>query len=311
MRGDDGDYLYGTFDLEEGNVVVDIFGKDQFEVVMSDDPDADPVIIVGQAFGQGTNLGETLFLLHPDGTVVSQEELDEHLTVETQVDQVAHSLIYDGTEVAVVFNATWLFDKYGVASAQNSAAAAELAERLGLTDALDVIDVALTDAQGTGHIVSDALFGGNIVYAANTDQGDPVENFRAALDALDIDHVRFPGGQGDNLFPEGDGETWLNVVAMEPNEFGEMDLRPELKVLLDWAQDPNGDGDQSDTKQVTLVLPTHAYTLSEYADFAPEIQQFTTTLMQDYGNVIEALEIGNEYWAMGCLLYTSDAADDL
>ena len=307
MRGDDGDYLYGTFDLEEGNVVVDIFGKDQFEVVMSDDPDADPVIIVGQAFGQGTNLGETLFLLHPDGTEVSQEELDENLTVETQVDVFAHSLIYDGTEVAVVFEATWLFDKYGVASAQNPAAAAELAERLGLSDALDVINVALTDAEGTGHIVPEALFGGNIVYTANTDQGDPVDNFRAAIDALDIDHVRYPGGQGDNLVSDGDGEKWLNVVAMEPNEFGEMDLRPELKVLLDWAQDPNGDGNQSDAKKVTLVLPTFSYTLSEYADFAPEIQQFTTTLMQDYGNVIEALEIGNEYWAMGETEYAAKA----
>ena len=307
MRGDDGDYLYGTFDLEGGVVVVDTSGNDQFEVLMSDHPDADPVVIVGQSYGEGTNLGETLFLLHPDGTVVSQEELDENLVVETRVDGVAHSLIYDGVEVAVVFDAIWLFDRYGVSSANNPEAAAELAEELGLADALDVIDIALTGAEGSGHFVSDSLFGGNIIYVANTDQGDPVDNLKSSLDILEIDHVRFPAGQGDHRFFEGDGEEWLNVVVMEPNEFGEMDLRPELKVLLDWAQDPNGDGEFSDAKSVTLVLPTQAYSVEQYVAFAPEIEQFAAKLVQDYGDVVEALEIGNEYWAMGETVYATKA----
>jgi hypothetical protein len=326
MRGDDGDHLYGTvggeghdtihgddvFSLNdtsdhEDSVVVDIVGHDQFEVLLSDHPDADPVVIVGHSFGNGTNLGESLFLLHPDGNVVSQQELDENLVVETRIEGVAHSLIYNGVNVAVVFDAVWLFDQFGVSSAQNSAAAAVLAQQLGLSDALEVINIALKSAEGTGHFVSDALFGGNIVYAANTDQGDPVENFKSALDILEIDHVRFPGGQGDHRFQEGDGEEWLNVVIMEPNESGELDLRPELKTLLDWARDPDGDGDLADAKSVTLVLPTHAYSLEQYIAFAPEIEKFAAKLIFDYGDVVEALEIGNEYWAMGETVYATKA----
>lgn len=307
MRGDDGDFLYGVYETEDGQVLVDTEGTDVFEVMISDDPNAAPVIIAGLPFGQGTDLGETLFLYAPDGTQITQEELDANLVSEAVFDGAAYKLSYAGQDVAYVFDSDWLFTNFGVECAQEAVAAAEMAKELGLSDGLDVIDVAVTEAEGTGDLVPEALFGANVVYGANTDEGDPLENFKTAIEALDVDHVRFPAGEGDGKDLADDGINWLNVVKMEMNEAGELDLRPELKVLLDWAQDPDGDGDFSDSKQVTLVLPTKAYSDSEYAAFAPEIAQFTQKLMEDYGDVIAALEIGNEYWVMGETSYATKA----
>ena len=307
MRGDDGDFLYGVYETEDGQVLVDTEGTDVFEVMISDDPNAAPVIIAGLPFGQGTDLGETLFLYAPDGTQITQEELDANLVSEAVFDGAAYKLSYSGQDVAYVFDSDWLFTNFGVECAQDAVAAAEMAKELGLSDGLDVIDVAVTEAEGTGDLVPEALFGANVVYGANTDEGDPLENFKTAIEALDVDHVRFPAGEGDGKDLADDGINWLNVVKMEMNEAGELDLRPELKVLLDWAQDPDGDGDFSDSKQVTLVLPTKAYSDSEYAAFAPEIAQFTQKLMEDYGDVIAALEIGNEYWVMGETSYATKA----
>lgn len=151
--------------------------------------------------------------------------------------------------------------------------------------------MSVIDTTDTGEIVTDRHFGGNTVFVANTDQGEPTAEYTAAVEELGINHFRFPGGQGDPSVGLIDGEEWLNVVTMEPNDQGEMDLRPELKAMLEWAEE------QEDGK-VTLVLPTRIWDADEYEAYVEsELPDFVSKLMTDHGDVIEAFEIGNEYWA--------------
>ncbi len=307
LRGDDGDFLYGVFEDEDGDLHVDTSGTDVFEVVLSDDENADPVIVSGMHYEEGLNLGEHLFFFHADGTPVTQAELDANLVSEEILNNRAHRLSYEGRVVAYVIDATWLIDRFGVGCVSDAAIAADLADELGLSEGVEVVPVAVTEATGNGNVVPDSLFGGNVHFKVNTDAGAPLASFVATAEELDMEHLRFPAGRGDGLLLEDDGVDWLNVVTLVETPSGALDLRPELKSFLDWAQDPDGDGDDSDAKKVTLVLPTKAYDIDAYRDFAPEISRFAEILMRDYGDIIEALEIGNEYWRMGETVYATKA----
>ena len=158
------------------------------------------------------------------------------------------------------------------------------------------ISMEVTDAEGTGHYVKDALFGANVIYTINTDMGQPLDNIVESMQELDIDHIRFPAGQGDGP-AETEGEGWLNVVDLDYAEDGSVSLGEEVTRLLDWAQDPNGDGDTSDAVQVTLVIPTQHLSLEEYEAFGEEIEIFAQLVSEQYPDVIAAFEVGNEYWA--------------
>ncbi|MBR9820958.1 MAG: calcium-binding protein [Rhodobacteraceae bacterium] len=167
----------------------------------------------------------------------------------------------------------------------------EVAETPEVTTSLEV-----TGAEGTGQYVKDALFGANVIYTINTDMGQPLANIIKSMEELDIDHIRFPAGQGDGP-AETEGEGWLNIVDLDYAEDGTVSLGEEVTRLLDWAKDPNGDGDTSDAVQVTLVIPTQHLSLEEYEEFGEEIEIFSQLVSEQYGDVVAAFEIGNEYWA--------------
>ncbi len=133
-----------------------------------------------------------------------------------------------------------------------------------------------SDVVRTGLTVSDDLFGVNAHYTVSTDAGVPTENFQSGIDAFQVEDLRFPAGRAEDSGEE--GVDWLDITEL--TEDGQ--LRPELTEFLD-----NVDGD------VTLVIPTTNAPLEEYGEGMAE---WAETLLNDYGEQIQAFEIGNEYW---------------
>jgi len=138
------------------------------------------------------------------------------------------------------------------------------------------------DIERTGLTVSDDLFGVNAHFTVSTDSGVPTENFQSGIDAFQFEDFRFPAGRGE-LRAEGldweDGVDWLDVTELTD----EGNLRPELVEFLNGV---NGD--------VTLVIPTTNASLDEYGDGFAE---WAEILLNEYGDQIQAFEIGNEYWS--------------
>ncbi|WP_428926247.1 calcium-binding protein [Marinibacterium sp. SX1] len=334
LTGDDGDYLVDVR-LEDGLLVPDSEGNDIFRVVISDSAEADPVVLVTDVLDGGLVIGDNLQFIAPDGSDIPADDLAANLVVEEVSDYDALAYLYDGRVVAVALDTGFALNAYEAqfgdttpptqgdaqedgngaeVSAAAATATANAAQRisfadfaLGGVDATGTLDIDVTGATFTGNIVSDGLFGANAVYKVNTDQGDPIDTFIDAVQELDQDHIRFPAGQGDGQDAADDRVEWLNVVKMVRNEDGARELRPELTDFLDWARDPDGDGDTSDAKMVTLVIPTKFLDTEDYEDFAPQIQRFTEAVMTDYGDVVHAFEIGNEYWEMGETAYATKA----
>ncbi len=142
----------------------------------------------------------------------------------------------------------------------------------------------------TADVIDQAMFGANVVYKVNTNDGKIAESFAASVKALGINHLRFPAGQGDNLNPNSEGVDWLNIVTLQDGE-----LRAELTDFLDWCVAQN--------IKATLVIPTKFLDTAAYSAFGEEIRDFTKLVLEEYGDVIEAFEIGNEYWAIGETAY--------
>ncbi|MCM2563637.1 hypothetical protein M8756_16025 [Lutimaribacter sp. EGI FJ00015] len=129
----------------------------------------------------------------------------------------------------------------------------------------------------TGQFVSDDLFGANAVYSINTDKGTPTETLHGSIEAFELENLRYPGGQAE---PDGvDGIDFLDITQL--GEDGS--LRPELTDFLD-----NIEGG------VTLVIPTAGSSVEEYGK---GLADWTEKVMNDYGDKIDAFEIGNEYWS--------------
>ena len=81
----------------------------------------------------------------------------------------------------------------------------------------------------TGLIVPNDLFGANAVYSVHTDAGIPTDTFASAMDAFEIDGVRFPAGQAEMDPGDVDGLDTLDITQLTT----EGDLRPELKAFMD------------------------------------------------------------------------------
>ncbi|MFY0618644.1 hypothetical protein [Shimia sp.] len=128
----------------------------------------------------------------------------------------------------------------------------------------------------TGLTVSEDLFGVNAHYTVSTDTGTPTENFRSGIDAFQIEDFRFPAGRAEESGE--DGVDWLDITELSEN--GE--LRPELTDFLD-----NVDG------EVTLVISTTNAPLDEYGE---GLSEWAEIVLNEYGDQIQAFEIGNEYW---------------
>lgn len=128
----------------------------------------------------------------------------------------------------------------------------------------------------TGQYVSDDQFGANALHNINlSDDGvdySPSEGFQEAIQTHQINSLRYPGGHVENT---------LDVTNMPGGR-----LRPEITAFLDWCVESS----TADQKyQVTFVLPTKS-------DIpAHRIEALVHELLSQYGDLIAAFEIGNEY----------------
>ncbi|MBS0126444.1 calcium-binding protein [Thetidibacter halocola] len=132
-----------------------------------------------------------------------------------------------------------------------------------------------TGSAGTGWRVNAEQFAANALHGVNFQSGAsfaPTDDFAAAVEAVGVRHLRFPGGHVENT---------IDVTRLENGR-----LRAEIRDFLDWCVANSSPGHEF---QVTFVLPTKVnYTQKQIADFVH-------LLMSEYGDVISAFEIGNEY----------------
>ncbi|GAA4226748.1 hypothetical protein GGQ68_004766 [Sagittula marina] len=136
-------------------------------------------------------------------------------------------------------------------------------------------DVSLVNMQGTGHTVQDDHFAVNALQAVNIDARGgigPTDGFVSAIETLGIDHVRYPGGGTENV---------IDITKLQNGE-----IREEVTRFFDWARTGGADGGPV---KVTMVLPTKTDLPAE------QIQAFLELALAEYGDLIEGLEIGNEY----------------
>jgi hypothetical protein len=135
--------------------------------------------------------------------------------------------------------------------------------------------VTVTDLEGSGNYVENDHFATNALQWVNVDAhgyDGPTAGYESAVDTLGLAHFRYPGGGTENV---------IDITKLENGE-----LRSEVTRFLDWAQSR---GTPDNPAKVTIVLPTKT-------DLpAAQIEKFVKLLIAEYGDLIEALEIGNEY----------------
>lgn len=296
LRGDDGDWMAG---LE---------GRDFYEVVVPTSDDDLPVEIYFFEISTADSFPEILSLTDADGNLLSAEDVAENLVIIQSEDGVDAILEYDGRPTVI------LREIHAIDLAPQDIWIGNFGPALdatyvgislfSITD--NPIELNVTRTTGSGDVIPDTYFGVNAVFSVNTDAGTPSENYTDATDAMDVIYHRFPAGQGDATSKE-DGVNWLNIVEMQPNEDGDMDLREEVRNMLDWARDPDGDPSTDNPAKVTLVIPTKHLSVEEYADFSDDITAFVTRVLDEYPDVVHTFEIGNEYWEMGETAYAAKA----
>lgn len=165
----------------------------------------------------------------------------------------------------------------------------------------------LSNLEETGQFVSSDMFGANLVFSL-TDEGVPTAEFADAATVLGVQNIRFGGGQADldplKLNATGDlpvlGEDSINIVEMDGGA-----LNASLVEFLDWCVRTTASGTPT---KATLIIPTKNLSANDYSDFAQEIEVFTTAVMKQYGDVIGAFQMGNEYWEMGETAYGKKAS---
>ena len=129
-------------------------------------------------------------------------------------------------------------------------------------------------AYKTGHTVSRELFGTNSLADVNTDaDGNPTAGFIDAVKDLNITNLRFPGGTC-----EGENDILAETVNGQ--------LSPQTVNFLNWVQSQNANGAEL---SVTLGIPT------KRAITYQEVYEFAQLVAKDYADVVNAIEIGNEY----------------
>ena len=154
--------------------------------------------------------------------------------------------------------------------------------------------ITINSAFVTTQDVPETIFGANAVYQTNTNGGDATATYESSLKALEIKHIRFPGGRGDHADASLEGSEWLNIAKMNNGE-----LRNEVRDFLNWCSE--------ESIKATLVLPTKFLNAAQYHGFCNEIEDFVATVLSLYPEVIDAFEIGNEYWEMGETAYAAKA----
>lgn len=136
-------------------------------------------------------------------------------------------------------------------------------------------NVSLTNMSATGRFVQSDHFGANALQLVNVDAHGhlgPTDGFQSAAQTLGLNHFRYPGGGTENV---------IDITRLENGQ-----IREEVRRFLDWVRDS---GTADEPGKVTIVLPTKT-------DLpAQQVEDFVYLLLREYGPLIEALEIGNEY----------------
>ncbi|MBE1292970.1 MAG: type I secretion protein [Rhodobacteraceae bacterium] len=293
------------FIADSGDSLAGQEGRDAFDIYVPTDDGMAPVEIYGYEFSTENQEVEFLTLLGPDGTPLSAEDVAENLVIYQDENGTDAILEYDGRMMAVMhgIDADLILDQTLWIGNFNPSPTTSLEPTSGGSDATP-ISMTLQSSSGTGMVVSQEMFGANAVFSVNTDMGVPLENYVEGARALDVANFRFPAGQGDSLDGENEGIDWLNVIELEENENGEMVLREEVRNALDAAIAAHDTG--NDVK-VTMVIATKLYSIEEYEAKYDDIARFAEIMVTDYADQVEAIEIGNEYWAIGETAYGTKA----
>ncbi|TCL09062.1 Ca2+-binding RTX toxin-like protein [Shimia isoporae] len=301
VGGGDGD---DTIRADDGDLVVGQEGTDLFEIVVPDSGDDVPVQVFDFETYTDTGNIEIITLLHADGTPLTAEEVTGNVVI-YQSEEGGEALVeYNGSVVAILHGVDshllqdqtlWLGNLEPDPDSEGFQSTMQQGPTISMT---------LETATRTGNMVSEAMFGANAIYSVNTELGVPLDNYVAAVDALDVMHVRFPAGQADPETPEEEGTRWLNVMELEENENGEMVLRPEVVAALDAVIAAHENG--ADVR-LTLSTPTKVFTVEEYEAMYDDMARFAELVVTEYGEAVEAFEIGNEYWIQGETAYGQKA----
>jgi hypothetical protein len=135
-------------------------------------------------------------------------------------------------------------------------------------------NITIGATKNTDYTVSPEFFGSNALADVNTNpDGTPTQGFIDAVHDLKITNLRFPGGtcEGDN-----------DILAETSNG----QLSTQTVNFLNWVRSENENGANL---SVTLGIPTkRAITFQEVYDFAKLIGT-------NYGDIVSAVELGNEY----------------
>lgn len=170
-----------------------------------------------------------------------------------------------------------MFSMLGLEETEDDAQDAALSDRLDQGNLLD-FENSEDIFESTGHFVPDELFGTNSIYSINTDAGVPNESLENAIDVFEFENLRFPAGQAEGHDWQVEGEDWLDITALTDDGM----LGVELTNFLD-----------SVAGGVTLTIPTTNAPLESYG---AHLMEWTQLVMEEYGDQIDAIEIGNEYW---------------
>lgn len=153
------------------------------------------------------------------------------------------------------------------------------------------------------NVISSSHLGGNFLFNRGKFHEGIGEDggFDEVASTLNVTHLRYPGGamtevQFNLADPENDfQDTRLNGTAkpLNPNKY---ELTP-MSEFLEYASEIGG--------EVSIVLPTGQYRLAilrgheeDLASAKAEIQKFIhDALTGNFGDVIEAFELGNEYYS--------------
>jgi len=292
LRGDNGDVMSGNE------------GRDTFEVRVPLTGEDAPVEIYGYELRTESGHIEVITLLGADATPLTAEEVADSVVI-YQSEEGGEALVeYDGRVAAVLYgvDSHLMQDQTLWLGNLNPDPDAEGPTPVQTTG--DVINMTLQSASTTGNAVTSEMFGANAIYSVNTEFGVPLANYVAAVDALDVMHVRFPAGQSDPETGEEEGTRWLNVMELEENDEGEMVLREEVVAALDAVIAAHENGNDV---YLTLSTPTKIFSVEEYEAMYDDMARFAELIVTQYGDVVEAFEIGNEYWIQGETAYGQKA----
>ncbi|KPA23363.1 Hemolysin, chromosomal [Shimia sp. SK013] len=300
IGGDGDDTLLG----DNGDQVAGLEGRDTYEIVVPQDGAEAPVEIYGYELRTESGHIEVITLLGADGTPLTAQDVADSVVVYQSEEGGEAILEQNGQMVAVIHGvdshlmqdqSIWLGNLDPDLNAAGPESVSVTSGSLTMT---------LESAIGTGNFVNSGMFGANAIYSVNTELGVPLDNYVAAVDALDVMHVRFPAGQADPETPEEEGTRWLNVMELEENEDGDMVLREEVVSALDAVIAAHENG--ADVR-LTLSTPTKVFTVEEYEAMYDDMARFAELIVTQYGDVVEAFEIGNEYWIQGETAYGQKA----